>query len=315
MILALCLVAVGVTVSSLAPALLVRWTSAARSPLAALAAWQFASWLVLATVLLAATLLAVPSLAAAGRLPADVESCLSVLRGLPNPADSRAVQALATAVLVCALVRLSGCAVRSSVTNHRRRARHRILLRLVGTPDVAIGAHIVPDPTALVYCVPGQGGRVVFTSAAVEQLTLTQRAAVLAHERAHLRGRHHLLIASASVLARAFPRILLFRTSFEHTTQLVEMRADDLASRGCGGRPVADALLVLAEMTSSPTVLAASAVTTAHRIARLLSDQPPRNDSGWTRVHRVVGACSAAALLAVSPVLLTAAGHAAMCLL
>ena len=315
MILAVCLLVLSVALLLLGPRVIARWTSGARSPLASLVAWQLASWLLVGTALLAAALLAVPSLAAAGRLPASVESCLAVLRDLPNPADSVVLQVVAGAVLACAVLRLLGCALRSAVGNHRQRARHRTLLCLVGRPDAALGAHIVIDPAAIVYCLPGHGGRVVFTSGAVDKLSPAQRAAVLAHERAHLRGRHHLLIASASVLSRSFPRVTLFSKAFEQTTRLVEMRADDLASRGHGRRPVAEALLALTDMTSSPAVLAASAVTTEDRIVRLLADPPPHPASRLAHTHRAVGAALAASVLAGSPMLLATAGHAVLCLL
>lgn len=315
MILAVCLLVLSVALLGLGPRVIARWTSGARSPLASLVAWQLASWLLVGTVLLAAALLAVPSLAAVGRLPASVESCLAVLRNLPNPADSVVLQVVAGVVLVCALLRLFGCALRSAVGNHRQRARHRALLCLVGRPDAALGAHIVIDPAATVYCLPGHGGRVVFTSGAVDKLSPAQRAAVLAHERAHLRGRHHLLIASASVLSRSFPRVTLFSKAFDQTTRLVEMRADDLASRAHGRRPVAEALLALTDMTSSPVVLAASAVTTADRIVRLLADRPPDPASRLAHTHRAVGGALAASVLAGSPMLLATAGHAVLCLL
>lgn len=315
MILAVCLLVLSVALLGLGPRMIARWTSGARSPQASLVAWQLASWLLVGTVLLAAALLAVPPLAAAGRLPTSVESCLAVLRDLPNPADSVVLQVVAGVVLVCALLRLLGCALRSAVANHRQRARHRALLLLVGRPDAALGAHIVIDPAAMVYCLPGHGGRVVFTSGAVDKLNPAQRAAVLAHERAHLCGRHHLLIASASVLSRSFPRVALFSKAFEQTTRLVEMRADDLASRGHGRRPVAEALLAMTDMTSSPVVLAASAVTTADRIVRLLADPPPRPATFLAHTHRAVGATLAASVLAGSPMLLATAGHALLCLI
>lgn len=315
MILAVCLLVLSVALLGLGPRVIARWTSGVRSPLASLVAWQLASWLLVGMVLLAAALLAVPPLAAAGRLPASLESCLAMLRDLPNPADSVVLQVVAGLVLVCALLRLLGCALRSAVANHRHRARHRALLCLVGRPDAALGAHIVSDPAAIVYCLPGHGGRVVFSSGAVDKLSPVQRAAVLAHERAHLRGRHHLLIASASVLSRSFPRVTLFSKAFEQTTRLVEMRADDLASLGHGRRPVAEALLALTGVTGSAVVLAASAVATADRIVRLLADPPPHPAARLAHTNRAVGATLAASVLAGSPMLLAIAGYAVLCLL
>lgn len=310
MILAFGLLTLGVALLTFGPKWLDRDTRQARSPLAKLIAWQLASWAALGSLLLASALLAIPGLAAAGRLPASVESCLAVLRDVPNPADSGAVQAVAGGALALALLRLAGCAVHAAAINHRNRARHRALLCLVGTPDHDLGVDVIVDPAALVYCLPGRGGRVVFTSGALTKLDPVQRSAVLAHERAHLRGRHHLLIASASTLTRAFPRIALFRRTFARTAELVEMRADDVASHRWGPRPVAGALLALADMSQSATVLAASAVTTAHRIERLLESPPSRS----LHVARAAGGAVVASLIAGTPVLLATAGHAVLCL-
>ena len=46
-----------------------------------------------------------------------------------------------------------------------------------------------------VYCVPGRPPTIVLTTGALAVLDTEQLTAVLAHERAHLAGRHHLLLA------------------------------------------------------------------------------------------------------------------------
>ena len=45
--------------------------------------------------------------------------------------------------------------------------------------------------------------------------------AVLAHEQAHLRGRHHLVLAAGRILRRAFPWVPAFRWAYEEVTRLV----------------------------------------------------------------------------------------------
>jgi Zn-dependent protease with chaperone function len=57
---------------------------------------------------------------------------------------------------------------------------------------------------------------------------------VLAHERAHLVGRHHLLIAPTRGLATVLPRIDLFALGAIEMGRLVEMRADNAAARAHG---------------------------------------------------------------------------------
>jgi Zn-dependent protease with chaperone function len=313
MILALCLLTVGSGVALAGPRVLSRLTRSGRWPLSGVFAWQVASWCVLGSVGLAAALIASPSLAAAGRLPEGLESCVASMVRIVNPADERLLQAMALAVLSGIVIRVVSCLVRVGSMSRRRRTRHRLLLSLVAHWNPQLDAHVIDDATPLVYCLPGQGGRVVFTSAALERLSSVQRQAVLAHERAHLRGRHHALIASATVLARAFPRVALFVQSREHTARLVEMRADDAAARHYGRSLVAGALLVLADMARSDTVLAATGITTVVRIERLMQMPPHVHPTVAGTVMRTSGAVMIAGLLVVLPLLLTIAAHAALC--
>src|SRR2546430_14723723 len=73
-------------------------------------------------------------------------------------------------------------------------------------PIWRLGSILLDHDEAAAWCLPGAGGQVVLTTAAVHALDEAQLAAVLAHERAHQRGRHHLLVALAGSLAAAFPR-------------------------------------------------------------------------------------------------------------
>lgn len=313
MILALGLVAVGGALLLLAPRLLARFTASGQRPLLGVLAWQAASWTVLATIGLAAALLAFPSLAAASRLPSALESCLRSVDELANPADSRALQVLAAVALVSLTGWLTFCAVRLSLTNSRLRARHRALLALVARPDSRLDAQVVAEKTPAVYCLPGHRGQVVFTTGALTRLAPAQRQAVLAHEHAHLRGRHHVLLASAGLLARAFPHVTLFVDCREHTARLVEMRADDVAARRHGRGPIVEALLALNDVPSPTPLLAASGVATIARVERLVLTPSPRHTIAGMTLGPAL-ALATAGLLIGSPVLLAALGHAILCL-
>jgi hypothetical protein len=178
------------------------------------------------------------------------------------------------------------------------------LLSLVGRAHPDLGVHVVDDPAAVVYCLPGQGGTVVFTSSALDRLSSPQRDAVLAHERAHLRGRHHLLLAWGSLLAIALPQVRLFRDARENTAPLIEMRADDVAANGCGRRSGAEALFTLSDMASPSVALAATGTGTAQRVERLLMGTERRQSSPLGRVARMGAALGIYGLFAASPALL-----------
>ncbi len=313
MILALCLLLVSGGFILVGPRVLTCLTRSSQRPLAAIAAWQLASWSVLGGVVLAAALLASPQLAAAGRLLAELEACLRAIDHVSAPADSPLLQAMAALLLAGVLFRLVGCAATAGWTTHRLRARHRELLSLVGRRDPDLDAHVIDDHAARVYCLPGRGGRVVFTSAALSRLSAAQRDAVLAHERAHLRGRHHLLAASTALLSHAFPRVRLFTQACEQTAVLIEMRADDVAGRGYGRRSLAEALIMLTSMITPQAALGAADVCTTARIERLLRPPACPQPSRTRGIARGAGIVTASSLLATSPMTLAIAGHALLC--
>jgi Zn-dependent protease with chaperone function len=118
---------------------------------------------------------------------------------------------------------------------------------------------------------------------------------VLAHERAHLAGRHHLLIALTRGLAASFPAVPLFTRGPDEVARLAEMCADDAAARRSGRRTLLTALLAMGTGSAVPaaalartalagtanpsaanssTALGATACAVADRVQRLL--EPPR---------------------------------------
>ena len=105
----------------------------------------------------------------------------------------------------------------------------------------------------------------VVSTAALAVLGPGQLQAVLAHERAHLRSRHHLTLTASSALARAFPHVPLLAQASAELAVLAEMAADDAAARRHDPGDLAAALTA-----SGPAATA--------RIHRLLA--PPRGRGG-----------------------------------
>jgi beta-lactamase regulating signal transducer with metallopeptidase domain len=139
-----------------------------------------------------------------------------------------------------------------------------------------------PEPAA--YCLSGRPATIVLTSAAVALLDPGQLAAVLAHERAHLAGRHHVLIALSRGLAASFPSVPLFAQGYQSVRRLAEMCADDAAARRSGPGPVVAALLAMATRTPVPaSALGAATWAVTDRVRRLL-DAPPGSRQAWCRV-------------------------------
>jgi Zn-dependent protease with chaperone function len=86
------------------------------------------------------------------------------------------------------------------------------------------------------------GGRIVVSSALAEALSRSELRAVLEHERAHLTGRHDLLLHAARLNRACLPALFGARAFDQAVHLLVELAADDAAARVCGAGAVADAL-------------------------------------------------------------------------
>lgn len=115
--------------------------------------------------------------------------------------------------------------------------------------DAVIGAlrpgapvTVVADDALSAVALPGSGGRVLVGERVVEELEPGELAAVIAHERAHLRRRHHLLIGIAELHAACLPGSPAGRDLRRATRLLVELIADDDAAREVGAPIVAAAL-------------------------------------------------------------------------
>jgi Zn-dependent protease with chaperone function len=220
------------------------------------------------------------------------------------------VALLAGVTLAAVLLSVQGSAIYEVV---RARRRHRALLNLVahGEPSVP-GALVVDHPAAAAYCIPGvRSSKVVISAGTLALLDRAELAAVLAHERAHVRERHDLVLLPFTSLRQIFPRLALVARSLEAVKLLIEMTADDRAQRHRAPRELATALLrfaaahpaaapsgalaaVPADPRADPTV---GHIPVMARVNRLLDPVPAHP------VARVTVLASAA-LIAVVPVLL-----------
>jgi Zn-dependent protease with chaperone function len=152
---------------------------------------------------------------------------------------------------------------------------HAEAARVTGRHLPGFPAVVLDSPQRVAYCVPGHPAAIVLSTGALAILDPAQLTAVLAHERAHLAGRHHLLIAATRGLGAIFPAVPLFTRGPAEVARLTEMRADDVAARSSGRSTLLTALLAMGTGTAVPAVaLAASACAVQARVQRLL--EPPR---------------------------------------
>lgn len=190
------------------------------------------------------------------------------------------------------------------------RNRQRELLALLGHGDPkAPGALVVDHPAAAAYCLPGIKSQIVVSAGTLDLLAPAELAAVLAHERAHLRARHDLVLIPFTSLNRAFPRFRVIHQAYRTVALLVEMMADDraLRVRGLVARELATALMRFGTASVSADApagaLAAAEGDLTARVNRILA--PPRPLSRAAQASVILGAAATVAvpvaLLVVTP--------------
>jgi Zn-dependent protease with chaperone function len=222
-----------------------------------------------------------------------------------------------TASIAVTLRVVMGCAV-AWCRARRQRSQHEEIVQLVGRRlDGAEPAVVVIDHCdAAAYCFPGRGTRIVVTSAALQTLTDGQLRAVLAHERAHLRGRHHLLATFAQAVEALLPRFGALATARAQILRLLELLADDAAVRTADRLDLAEAVFALASAPRSTPLrvhmpgvaLAAAESAAGQRVKRLLTPRSPLGPGS------AAGALLAIAATALAPVvLLVGPALVAMC--
>ena len=302
------LIGYAVCVATLGGKLLGRAKWTARAPLLAIVTYLAAGWSVVTAIGLAGLTLAVKTTALGGGLSHLIGACVLRLRETYGTPGGAAVAALG---LTLAGAVAAGTAL--TAMTHLRAARQQALLhaetaRLVGRPEPSLGAVLVEHSEPVAYCVAGRLPTVILSTGALQALEPAELSAVLAHERAHLTGRHHRLLALARIGCLVLPFLPLMRDADAQVARLVEMHADDAAARTSDPRSLAAALVVLATGASPVPALAASATDSVQRIHRLLRPAEPLGPAR-RQVLRATAASLALTpvLLAIAPALLALA--------
>ena len=280
------------------PALLGRARWPGRDPLVALVCWQ--------AIGLAGGLSIIGALLVHGLAPwghSLPEAWWSWVRGEaagdPVRGDHWVTMTLA-AVLALELV---GVLALSWLRTARARRRHRELLELVVAPGVAPDTRLLEHPAPVAFCIPGARPLLVLSSGMVAELDEAELAAVVAHERAHLREHHHLYLLPFVAWEAALPVLPAAGRAHAAVRELVEMRADDVALHDLDGtdprRTLAQAIVAAAGRPGAAAVpggaLAVTGGAVRARVVRLLQPPAPLPRSART------GALLAAVLLLLLP--------------
>jgi hypothetical protein len=176
--------------------------------------------------------------------------------------------------------------------------------RLVSTAPGELA--VIDSDTATAFAVPGRPGRpgrILVSTGMLSTLTTRQRAALLAHERAHLAGHHHLALGLMRIVSAACPLVWPLRRGLAFC---IERCADEqAASQVDSRRTTAHAIgkAALAEHRSTPAFGPAPSAATGpvpRRVAALLHGQPPTYRSLLVKPALLGAALLSAGLLLVT---------------
>jgi beta-lactamase regulating signal transducer with metallopeptidase domain len=219
-----------------------------------------------------------------------------MLRGM-GPAR---LAGLAAGLLLLGLLCWILVAASASVLRARQRQRELLSLLAHGDPKVP-GALVVDHPAAAAYCLPGLRPEIVISAGTLDLLDADELAAVLAHERAHLRERHDLVLLPFLALLRAFSWAGVATRAYRAVGLLLEMHADDRVLRQVPARELATALLRVGAAGGGGVPTGALAVAgpqveceVAARVIRLLR-RPPGLSSAATSL--VLALCAVLVVL------------------
>ncbi|MEV4014269.1 M56 family metallopeptidase [Nonomuraea angiospora] len=260
-----------------------------RAPRLAIAMWQAASASVVGSAALATFVFAVPADFVGHGLAGLFEACAAMLTDGMGLTVAGAGALLVTGALAA---RLLSCGAVVLARTGMERRDHAALLSLLGRHDRDLDAVVLDYEERLAYCLPGRHAQTVITTGALHSLAPEQVAAVLAHERAHLRGRHHLVLTAAQTLAKAFPAVPIFEAGKVEIARLIELLADDVAARRHPRMQIAAALVGLATGQAPTFALGAGGETAFVRVRRMLHPACPLK-----RLERLTGVLSVGLLL------------------
>jgi len=185
---------------------------------------------------------------------------------------------------------------------YRVRREHRSILGLVADPcSLNFPVHVLDHDQPLAYYLPGEGGRIVISSATLSLLEEDQTEAIVAHEEGHRRGRHeHLLVPLQT--AGSFVRFLPLSIHAPLVIRgYLEMLADDFASRATSRRALAGALGRAALFARAPRgAFSATELLVERRVERLRREPVPEVDVGLAALLGAISLSLAATLLLVS---------------
>ena len=134
------------------------------------------------------------------------------------------------------------------VSAERQRRRHLHLIGLLSDPlQGQPGLRVIDHAAPVAYCLPGGAeSATVLSNGLLRILDAPQLRGVIAHERAHLQQKHHLVLLAFKSWNSALPWFPIANRAETAVALLVELLADDQARRVVDDRVLATAIALVA---------------------------------------------------------------------
>jgi Zn-dependent protease with chaperone function len=166
-----------------------------------------------------------------------------------------ALEPLGILAFAVTLVWLLFVLVRSALRVAAARRGHRALLDLVAEPapdatglgvsgpgGTTVPVEVLAHAEVVAYSVPGLRSRIVISEGVRTRLAPDELAAVIAHERAHLRQHHDIVVQPFVAWRRSFPFLPAAAEALRAVERLTEYLADDAARQLVGPDALVTAL-------------------------------------------------------------------------
>lgn len=222
-----------------------------RAPRLAVALWSgsVAAWL-LAVLAIGPMLLWITSGPAmlGGAAAEFCQRCLDLANPLAEPWIRTPVPALLLLALPTVLVALLVAGTFRSVRRRRTATHEAAAVLLAGATRARVAGYPAwrtPDSRPYAIAYPRRFGGIVVSEGALAVLDPEELAAVLTHEHAHLRQRHHAIRAALDAIALPLRRIPVVAAAACAVPHYLEIAADNEARRRVGTSALASALLKL----------------------------------------------------------------------
>lgn len=243
-----------------APIVLGRAEWTIRAPGLALVLWQ--SIALAGGVSMIGSLLTYGLVPFGGSLRAGALGLGAYLRGATLPPSTLFTHGLALSAALILAAHLVLNLIATFVRAERQRRRHLNLISLLSDPlPDSPGLRVIDHAAPVAYCLPGgPQSATVLSNGLLRMLDTAQLQGVIAHERAHLQQKHHLVLLAFKSWHSALPWFPIANRAETAVALLVELLADDQARRVVDDLVLATAITLVASAHPSAVVASAGRV-------------------------------------------------------